>query len=98
MQTKKYSQEETVLKHIVKYGSLSGKSAYGLYDILRLAAIIHKLTQLGFVFKTKRIHEGIEGKRGRKPVEYMLDTTQREHAADLFEYNRLYAKFASDAK
>jgi len=92
------SQAEITLQHIVKYGSITSKEGFALYAIARLSTIINNLKEIGFEFTTKTVDEGIIGKTGRKPVAYSLTEEQREHAADLFEYNRLYSKLKMDAK
>lgn len=86
------SQAEITITHIVKYGSISSKQAYGLYEITRLSAVIAYLKTFGFEFKRSLIEEGVPHKQGRKPVAYHLVTEQREAAKEMLEYKRLQRK------
>lgn len=42
------TQNERVLKHMRKYGTITTKQAYDLYGITRLGARIYELRNMGF--------------------------------------------------
>ena len=42
------TQNERVLKHMRKYGTITTKQAYDLYGITRLGARIYELRSMGF--------------------------------------------------
>ena len=41
------TQKQTVIKHLIEYGSISPLEAQSNYNIWRLAAVIHKLKKAG---------------------------------------------------
>jgi len=41
------TQKQTVLKHLMKYGTISPLEAQSNYNIWRLAAVVHKLKKAG---------------------------------------------------
>lgn len=55
MNTRKTTQNEQILQHMDKYGSITPREAYELYDCMRLAARISDLKRKGFPISSERI-------------------------------------------
>ena len=69
----KQKQGEKVLEYIARYGSIDTVQAITELHILRLAAVIHELGEMGFVFKRDWKYKFDErGKVVSKIMEYWL--------------------------
>ena len=49
---RRISQEDIVLNHMRKYGSITSMTAFRLYDITRLSAKIYNLREEGYDIRT----------------------------------------------
>ena len=47
------TQKQTVIKHLIQYGSISPLEAQSNYNILRLAAVVHKLKKAGIQIESQ---------------------------------------------
>ena len=52
--TAKISQEDKILMHLQKYGSITSMTAFRTYGITRLAAVIFKLRKRGYWITTSK--------------------------------------------
>lgn len=55
MEERKATQNEQILQHMDKYGSITPREAYELYDCMRLAARISDLKRKGFPIYSERV-------------------------------------------
>lgn len=55
MDNRKASQNEKILQHLDKYGAITPREAYELYDCMRLAARISDLKRKGFPILSERV-------------------------------------------
>ena len=60
------TQNETVLKHLRKFGSITPREAYDDYQIMRLASRVDELRKAGLDIETEMRKHQITGKRYAK--------------------------------
>ena len=62
IKSRKITQEDEVLNHLKKHGSITSMTAFRLYDITRLSAKIFTLRKRGYEIETLRETSPISGK------------------------------------
>ena len=88
----KRPHHETLLAHLVKYGSLTGDVAFTLYRIRKIQAVVWSLEQKGFKFIRTPVTPETPT-RGRKLISYSFAEADRLQISEVMEYARLKEKF-----
>lgn len=68
--TKLSPQQQQVLGYLLKHGSITAREAATEFQCWRLAAVVHRLRQMGYPVKTR-----MEPHPGGEHARYILDRT-----------------------